>query len=553
MIKKTEFSILFGGKAGDGIRQLGTLWAKLLSRQGYRVFLYDDYPSLIRGGHNFTIVRASSTPVLAHNEVVDLVAAFNQESIERHAKSLKPDGKLLYDADLAETSGIGVPWSSIVGQAKAGKIMRNTAVLASAAKLLAMDWSHLEHTVRSELPKSEKNLEVARLAWEATPEPVFELAETNQEPWPVMYGNEAIALGAVGAGLKSYIAYPMTPASSILHYLAAYSDDLGITVIHPENEIAAVLMAIGSSYAGIPAMVGTSGGGLALMVEAISLSAQSETPLLLVECQRPGPSTGVPTYTMQGDLNFVLNAGHGEFLRVVLAPGDASEAFHLSGLALYLAWKYQIPSFLLSDKHLSESLFCQSIDPGRLPKIEYKAWDAEGRYKRYMVTEDGVSPLAFPGTAGIAVKATSYEHDEFGITTEEPGMIEAMQAKRLAKRPSLNKELDKPELVTVGGNEDSETALITWGSNKGAVLEAAEELSLRYVQPLCLEPFLESRLKSLLSGVSRVITVECNATAPFTNMLKAHGINIDHTIVRYDGRPFSVDGLLAQLKQEVPL
>jgi len=271
--------------------------------------------------------------------------------------------------------------------------------------------------------------------------------------------------------------------------------------------------------------------------------------MVIVEAQRPGPSTGVPTYTMQGDLAFVIHAGHGEILKVVLAPGDADEAFYTAGLAMNLAWKFQIPAFVLSDKHLSESIFSFEADLDKVKPENPLLWNDQGEYKRYLDTQNGISPLAFPGNPAAIVKATSYEHDERGITTEEPEAISRMQRKRLRKRKALEDELEKYEAVKVYGDPDSKTALLCWGSTKGACIEVAEALDLKVVQPLILEPFPVEALKKALSGVDKIIDVEVNATGQLAKHIAGYGFCIDDMILRFDGRPFTVDVLLDNVKE----
>lgn len=279
------------------------------------------------------------------------------------------------------------------------------------------------------------------------------------------------------------------------------------------------------------------------MTEGLSLCAQSEAPVVFVLSQRPGPSTGVPTYTTQGDLLFALHAGHGEFPRFVVAPGDPDQAFRLTGLAMNTAWKYQIPALVLTDKNLSESTYCFESKGDEVGREEGVMFDGKGEYKRYLKISDGVSPLAFPGTKGLVVKGTSYEHDEYGVTTEDPEAIVAMHDKRFAKQPGLAREVDAMEAVAVFGDEKAPVALLTWGSTKGACMEVAEDMGLRVVQPLVLEPFPVSGLTRALEGASKVIGVENNATGLLSKLVSCHGIRVDEKILRYDGRPFTVDGL----------
>lgn len=545
-----EISILIGGKAGDGIRQAGHTLARLLNRIGYRIFFYDDYPSLIRGGHNFSIIRASKKKIEAHKEKVDLIVALNQDAVEKHKHRLNSGGMILYDSEKVEARGVGVDFMGIVKELEGVPIMRNTAAIGALAKVLNIEWPVLESVMMDTIEKEvDLNIKIAQSAYNRVEKAWLSVPKLNQKMLPLVSGNEAIALGAVQAGLNMYIAYPMTPASAILHYLAEHEDDLGVVTIHPESEIGVALMALGAVYAGAKTMVGTSGGGFALMAEALSLSGQGEFPIVFVMVQRPGPGTGVPTYTMQGDLSFVIHSGHGEFAKVVLAPGNAEEAFYLTGLAMNLAWKFQIPSFVLSDKHLSESIFSFEADLDEVKPEDPLLWDGQGEYKRYLDTQNGISPLAFPGNSKAIVKVTSYEHDEYGITTEESEQIVRMQQKRLRKKKTIENELSKHEQVKVYGNLESKTVLLCWGSTKGACVEVAEELGLKVVQPLVLEPLPIEPLRKVLSDADKIIDVEVNATGQLAKLLSAHGICIDDMILRFDGRPFTVDFLLEKVKE----
>jgi 2-oxoglutarate ferredoxin oxidoreductase subunit alpha len=545
-----EISILVGGKAGDGIRQAGHVIARLLNRIGYRIFFYDDYPSLIRGGHNFSIIRASEKRILAHKETVDVIVALNQDAVDNHKHRLNTGGMILFDSKKADTEGLGFNFMDIVKKFDGKPIMRNTAAIGALAGVLNIEWSILEKVIAETMEKEvELNLKIAQHFFDLIESPSKPVPKLDHKALPLVSGNEAIALGAVKAGLNMYIAYPMTPASAILHYLAAHEKELGVVTVHPESEIGVALMALGAAYAGAKAMVGTSGGGFALMAEALSLAGQGEFPMVIVEAQRPGPSTGVPTYTMQGDLHFIIHAGHGEFARVVLAPGDAEEAFYTAGLAVNLAWEFQIPAFVLTDKHLSESIFSFDADLDKVKPEKLLLWNNQGTYRRYLDTKNGISPLAFPGNPSAIVKATSYEHDESGITTEEPEEIARMQRKRLRKGKALDDALEKYETVKVYGNPDSKTVLLCWGSTKGACIEVAEILDLKVVQPLLLEPLPVEPLKKALSGADKIIDVEVNATGQLAKLISSHGLCIDDMILRFDARPFTVDVLLDNVKE----
>jgi 2-oxoglutarate ferredoxin oxidoreductase subunit alpha len=547
-----DYSVLIGGQAGDGIRQAGSLVARMLARLGYHIYFWDDYPSLIRGGHNFSIIRASDHRVEAHRDQIDILVALNKETVEKHRQQLKKGGVVLYDSDAFDAEGCGVGFTGIVKDSGGRPVMRNIAALGAIAKTLGADWETLKEVVQSGVRKDvETNLKIAGASYEGGCGTELRVERLPGRSLPLVQGNEAIALGAARAGLDLYIAYPMTPSSSILHFLAQHEEELGIVTYHPENEIAAVITAIGGAYAGARTMVGSSGGGFALMTEGLSLCGQSETPVVFAVSQRPGPSTGVPTYTAQGDLFFVLHAGHGEFLRLVVAPGDPDQAFHLTGLAMNLAWKYQIPALVLSDKNLSESTYCFESNGDEVVRRDEHRWDGKGEYKRYLRTSDGISPLAYPGTKGAVVKATSYEHDETGITTELPDAIAAMQDKRLGKRARLEAEVDQPEAVGVYGKEDAPIAMVTWGSTKGACLEVAGDMGLRLVQPLVLEPFPAGALAKALKGVEQVVGVETNSTGLLARLFGCNGIAVDRTILRYDGRPFTVDGLRKRVEEVI--
>jgi len=545
-----DYSVLVGGQAGDGIRQVGTLVARLLSSLGYRIYFWDDYPSLIRGGHNFSLIRACETDIQAYKESVDIVVALNEETVKKHQWRLKKGGVLIFDEDVFKAEGCGLKLTTMVKEAGGKPVMRNVAALGAIARSLGVEWNALEAVIKTAVRKEpELNLKIARASFDAACMPEFKVERLESEPLPLFQGNEAIALGAARAGLNLYVAYPMTPSTGILHFLAANEEELGLVTYHPENEIAAVITAVGGAYAGARTMVGSAGGGFALMVEGVSLCGQSEMPVVFAVSQRTGPSTGVPTYTTQGDLAFVLSAGHGEFLRLVVAPGDPDEAFLLTGLAMNMAWKYQIPTFVLTDKNLSESTYSFKCKGDEVTREEGLLWDGEGEYKRYSKGEGGVSPLAFPGKKGIVVKGTSYEHDEAGITIEDPEGITSMQDKRLGKRAALVGDIEAMDTVKIYGDRKAKTALLTWGSTKGACIETAESLGFKVIQPTVLEPLPVASLEKALEGVETLIGVENNATAQLAGLVRCHGIKVDQTILQYDGRPFSVDGLRKRVEE----
>jgi 2-oxoglutarate ferredoxin oxidoreductase subunit alpha len=310
-------------------------------------------------------------------------------------------------------------------------------------------------------------------------------------------------------------------------------------------------MALGAAFAGKKTAVGSSGGGFALMVETLSLAGQSETPILIIESQRGGPSTGMPTYGLQGDLLFVLSAGHGDFPRFVIAPGDAEQCLYYSALGLNLAWKYQTPVILLLDKDVSENTFSVDEKFANFREFEHeftRIWDKKGEYKRYKITEDGISPLAFPGEKNAIVKANSYEHDEFGISNDEEEIVKKMQEKRMRKFQKMKKEVENLPAIKVYGNENSEIALISWGISKGAAMEATENLKIKLIQPIIVEPFPERKMRKALEGVKKVFSVELNASGQMAKVLNRYGIKVDGKILKYTGRPFLAKEIEEKLK-----
>jgi len=548
-----EVSVLIGGKAGDGINSAGAMAAQLLNHLGYRIYLYFDYPSLIRGGHNFAIVRGREIATGTCGPAVDFVLALDQETVERHKGAWKKDTAVIYNRDLVKAPGQGISVKEVLAAEHAPEIMGNSAVIGGFAKAAGIPWEITEAVFSSHIPKkTEENLRVARRAYDLM-KTVHPISPCNNAPVPLLTGNEATGLGMVNGGLDAYISYPMTPSSSLLHFLAEEQENLGITVVHPENEIAVILMALGFASAGKKAAVGTSGGGFCLMTEGLSLAGQAELPVVLLVSQRTGPSTGLPTYTGQADLLFVLHAGQGEFPRFIVAPGTTEEALYWSAVAMDIAWEFQVPAFILSDKTLSEGTY--STDISRVPKIPESnppLWDTTSPYLRYAETPSGISPLAFPGTGSAVVKVNSYAHDEAGITTEEADQVDLMAKKRLRKEEQLRQAMGRYPQVNVSGNATGMVALLCWGSTAGVCDEVAGPLGLRVVRPVVLSPFPEEALRKALEGAGMVIAVEENATAQLATLAGQHGIVCGKKILRYDGRPFTPEMLREKIREVLP-
>jgi 2-oxoglutarate ferredoxin oxidoreductase subunit alpha len=460
---------------------------------------------------------------------------------------------IVFNADLVKSEGQGISVKSILASENAPAIMGNSALIGAFAKAAGIDWERVEAVFRIHIPKGvELNLKVAHRAYEQL-SAVHRIEPCPNAPLPLLTGNEAIGLGMVMGGLEAYVSYPMTPSSSLLHFLADEKENLGITVVHPENEIAVVMMALGFAYAGKRAAVGTSGGGFCLMTEGLSLAGMAEIPLVLVVSQRTGPSTGLPTYTGQSELRFVMHAGQGEFPRLVIAPGDAKEALAWSAIAMDLAWRFQVPAFILPDKTLSEGTYSVDTGAAAAPVAGTSpVWDGVAPYRRYADRPSGVSPLAFPGAKDAVVKVDCYAHDENGYTTEEADMVTRMTEKRLRKAEGLAAEMDRYAPVNVLGAAGAPVTLLCWGSTKGVCSEVADALGLRVVQPVVLAPFPAARIKAALEGTTTLICVEENATAQMAALAQQHGIHADRTILRYDGRPFTFESLQAKVREAVP-
>ena len=551
---------MIGGEAGDGVRAAGGVLGKILNRHGLYSFVRDDYQSLIRGGHNFSQVIADSEKVWTQYHDAEVLVALDERTLKKHEDRLSDGGQIIFDPDELDYDSemsFPVPMSSMVEEVEGIEIMKNSVALGVVAYLYGLELDLVEDVLQDEYgEKADKNIELAKKGYayaEEYDEKIRELQVQDRKKLPLLTGNQSISLGASKAGLDVYVAYPMTPSTSILHFTADYEDELGLTVMQAENEISVINMALGSSYVGARSMVASSGGGFALMQEAVSLAGMSETPILVVDSQRAAPSTGVPTYTSQADLNLALNSGHGEFPSIVLAPGDQEEAYYRAGEALNLAWKHQIPVILLSDKHLSESRMSSEIDFDRVSSEEGKVIDNPGEeYKRYEFTEDGVSPLAFPGMNDALVQNSSYEHDESGFTTEEPEEIEDMQNKRKRKWEGIEEDVFDMDPVKVYGDEDADNVVLAWGSTKGALLEALKHLDMpiKFVQPIYLKPFPREKVLNLVERSEKLVCVEGNSTGQLSSLIRKELLlSVDDEILKYDSRPFNPLDLAEELKE----
>lgn len=542
-----DYSILIGGKAGDGITQAGQVIGSLFTSMGYHVYLYVDYQSLIRGGHNFCIIRLADRPVSANRTGIDILLALDQQTVDLHAKDLNEKGIILFDAERVHATGQGVAIEAIIKKFQGRPIMKNTAIIGALCGIAGIPWNTINPVLMKNFPKeTEKNLSIAEEAHTSVTQSV-RIPILGDTHYPLLSGNEWISLGLLAGGLDAYIAYPMTPSSGILHFLASVAEETGIIVYHPESEIAVILMALGFAYAGKKAAVGTSGGGFCLMTEGLSLAGQAEIPIVIVLAERAGPSTGIPTYNAQTDLLFACHAGHGEFPRYIIAPGTPGEAYQFSAIALTIAWKYQIPSIILSDKTFSEGYFsCES-----LPDIVSETFSSSPSYpyRRYAEGADGISPLLAPPFPGEVIKVNSYTHDPAGITTEDPQITRAGIRKRLAKAVALSTETDTPDAVYSAGPASCTIALLCWGSTRGVVHEVAVLLNLRIVSPIVLAPFPKKAFNTAIEGVKTFILVEESANGQLDKILSQEGFVTHEKILRYDGRPFPVEELTDEVRR----
>ncbi len=545
------FTFLVGGKAGEGVKKAGSVASHIFSSIGRHVFQMDDYMSLIRGGHNFSVISTTHRWISSHYMKANLVVNFDKRSCETHTNDIAENGLMVFNSDEQELdNGIGIPLTSEAKNYPMKSLMYGVGAVAILAATIGLGKDQMNKIIQNEYPRGiEDNIAFANTIYDL----VFPdcgnkfYLEKGDKIRPIITGNEAISLGAVAGGLDVYYGYPMTPASTILHTLAREAENFGLAVVHAESEIAVINMAIGSTFTGAKSMVGTSGGGFALMTEGFSLAGITESPLLVILSQRPGPATGVPTYTEQADLNFALSAGHGDFLRIVASPTTVREAYYLAAKMLDLVWKFQTPGILLTEKHLSESSMTVEIDLEKSKWAEPKMHN-NGEYKRYLDTHDGISPMLFPPSNQI-IKWNSYEHDEFGITTENAEKISFMHDKRNKKLKTLIEYLKRQDTVKIIRGENPSN-IFTYGSTYMSVLEALQygNLNPTTVAPIYLSPLPTWELEEF-KNQDNIVIEQCS-TEQFTKLLiEKAGLNIRSTIKKYDGRPFDPIELSQKIKE----
>ncbi len=569
-----DLSIKIGGAAGQGLQTTGVVLAKTLKKYGFYVFASQYYLSRVRGGHNTFQIRMGDSPVSAIVEDVDILLALDSESIEQHLHELN-DGVILADTDIMNIKKTNdnvfhVPMLKMAKDVSGDKIYSNSVSMGAVVGLLCLDIYGLENVLRKTFKKKgdeiiQKNINAARAGYDYVKDNYpggckFTLQDhSEKEEMMLVSGNEAVGLGALAAGIQFLAAYPMTPSTGVMTFVAANADKFNVVVEQAEDEIAALNMVLGASFAGARSMTTTSGGGFSLMVEALGLAGITEIPAVIFLSQRPGPATGLPTMTEQGDLLFAVHAAQGEFPRCILAPGTPEECFYMTAEAFNIADKYQIPVFVMSDQYLADSLFtCSRFDPFKVTVQRHLLSEHELRtkkeeYRRYKATPLGISPRALPGKEGILVVADSDEHDEFGHINEEPENRIKMNNKRMKKLETLRSEMIP---ASIYGKKTASITLIGWGSTFGPLSEAAtilneRGLSVNHIHFTHIHPLPLEATKKLFQKSKKKVCVENNYTGQLSRLLKVEvGIDVDDHILRYDGKPFSPEYIIKALEEK---
>jgi 2-oxoglutarate/2-oxoacid ferredoxin oxidoreductase subunit alpha len=586
VINESDVVVGIGGAAGDGVASAGNTLALSVARQGQAVYAYNAYQSVIRGGHSWLRLRISAKKPLNHGDQVDALIALNQDTLDRHLQELVAGGVALYNSTKLHPSyeppkGVQLcplPVPDLTPAYKDLPVMQNTVAVGAVIGLMGLDFRGLESVLESTFAKKPQvvkiNMEAAKAGYDYaaahfTPLPA-QLRQASQK-WAMVSGNELMAMGAALAGCKFYCAYPMSPATHILEWFAAHGKEMGICVRQVEDEISVINMSIGAGHMGARSMCATSGGGLALMTEAIGLSGMLETPVVVVNVQRAGPSTGVPTKTEQGDLNQAFGASQGDFPRIIIAPLSMTDCFTTPALAFNVSDRYQCPVIILSDLLMAEGN--ETVDPALLD-VEFQIdrgdlitavsgggnrREAAGEpYLRYKDTESGISPRAVPGVPGHLHVAASDEHDEDGVLISDvytdTVRRKKMADKRSRKMATVLEHLPAPKLE---GPLDAEVTLVGWGSTWGVLTEAVEQLnregiSTSHLQIKFLVPFHVTEVSAILGKSRRVIVVENNQSGQFARHLRAEtGIVAQGHIRKYDGEPFEPKHIVAAVKELV--
>ncbi len=565
-----DINFMIGGEAGQGVQSVGFMLAKAFARGGFHIFADQDYESRVRGGHNFYRIRVKEEKVGAISETVDVLLALNQESISLHKGEMASDGVAIFDGEKVKNPGkndslFSVPLERLAEETAGDKLMANTVALGAAIGLVRYDLAILERILQEHFKSevAESNVKAARAGHKYAQENFKGKFSQHLQPVSkakrmLLNGNEAISLGVIAAGCKFMSAYPMTPASSIMEYLASKEKTLDVVMVHAEDEIAAINMAVGAGFAGVRAMTATSGSGFCLMVEGLGLAGITETPVVIIDAQRPGPAVGLPTRTEQGDLQFAIHAHHDDPPRAVLAPTTVEDAFWTTIKAFNIAERYQLPVIILTDQHLASShatvnpfdTKAITIDRGILfPEGEQ---DKPEEYQRHKVTRSGISPRAFPGQEGVLVITDSDEHDAAGHLIEDAKTRNEQMQKRLRKLFDLKREVSSPLLH---GAKKAETTLIGWGSTAGAIQEAVdilhkEGLSINSLHLNELWPFPAEAVSDFMDKAHETYVIEGNATGQLSELIRAEtGKQPSGRVLKFDGRPFSPTFIAQEIRK----
>ena len=577
MAEKEKIVWKIAGQAGGGQQLAGLVLAKTCLARGLFSFVYSQYPSRLRGGLVTSQVIVSKEQVFSSVQETDVFFALSQEAFDHGKKDLSENAWLFYDRDkVKNTKGLSgklsvYPFSlsGLLGNNNLKPTDANSLILGITVFLINGDLNSLKTQIKKGLNgKNQKivkrNQKAAQVGWRWAQKNLTQgfpcgIKSDSKNKKIILTGNEAVSLGALAADCRFYSSYPMTPSSGVLHALAKWTDKTKMIVSHPEDEIGAINLAIGASWAGVRSMVGTSGGGFSLMVEGLALAAMTETPLVIIESQRPGPATGLATWTEQGDLAFLAKVGHGYFPRIILAPGTISQAFYFTQLAFNLADFFQLPVFILLDKFLSEShqtvdLFNFNqirINRGRL--LAEKDLAKAKNYQRYFLTKGGISPRSIPGQKNGMFLANGNEHDQFGLSLD--GFDREMRKKQMEKRAGKIEKILKnlPQLEWYGSKK-SDLTLIGWGSVKGPVLEAMkglnqEENKVSYLHIPAPYP-LDKKLLERIIGKRKTIVIENNYNGQLADLMQESlGRSFDERLNKYSGEQFLPQEIIKALKK----
>jgi 2-oxoglutarate/2-oxoacid ferredoxin oxidoreductase subunit alpha len=581
---KQTFAIGIGGAAGQGVATPGDIFAKIFSRRGLNLNAYNAYQSIIRGGHTFLTIRTGAEKVTNMGDRIDLLIPLNQDSMDRHLKLLRSEAACLYNADTITprpaADGVQLcplPVSELADITR-NKVAQNTIAIGAGLHMMGIGFKALEDVLQEQFRKKgeavvAENVSAARAGYDyaaahftAFPHPL----PKTENRYAILSGNIAMAMGGAAAGVKFYCAYPMSPSTGVLHWMAAHARKAGIMVRQVEDEIGVINMAIGASQAGVRSMCATSGGGFALMSEGLGMSAMMETPVVVINCQRAGPSTGVPTKTEQGDLWQMLGAAFGDYPRVIAAPLDIGDCFKLIPEIFNIADRYQCPGLVLCDLLLSEGRlsvqpkdldFNPPIDRGELITRNNGTASAEptnGSYKRYKITENGISPRAVLGVPGHIHTVATDEHMEDGVLISDeftnPIKRREMMEKRMRKVAGIEAAVAPPEL---SGQRGADVTLIGWGSTNGVIEEACEllneqgisanRLQIRWLVPLHGDAILE-----ILRDSRHSIIVENNYSGQFARYLRSETSFVANGHIRkYDGEPFMPHHIVEAVKEQL--